>query len=256
MSNQEMSEGGSPIYRYEKTNDPMGPESVQPPAATLHLKEIGQHIQTYVGKVELVFHEMLSHLVHIDIHLVAPTQERPFYTAITSGMSDRPMTIRPGLDPIRYQFAELMICLPAAWPIGNEAFKQEENYWPFRMLKFLARFPHQYHSWLCAGHTMPNGDPAQPYAANTRMDGVMLSKPTTVDAGFQKLQISPDKVINFYALHPLYPEEMNLKLARGAEALDSLFAAAGFSEILIPNRKSVLGPIDKSPGKRWWNWFS
>ena len=31
-----------------------------------------------------------------------------------------------------------------------------ERFWPIQMLKFLARFPHEYKTWLGWGHTIPN----------------------------------------------------------------------------------------------------
>lgn len=42
---------------------------------------------------------MLSPYVHVDIHIVEPTDERPWTTLVTSGMSERPMHAPPELGP-------------------------------------------------------------------------------------------------------------------------------------------------------------
>jgi hypothetical protein len=67
-----------------------------------HLDAIVSHI----GKPETVLHELVSELVHVDIHVVVPTPKRNCYTLVTSGMSDRPMNVPAGLEELR--FAELV----------------------------------------------------------------------------------------------------------------------------------------------------
>jgi hypothetical protein len=57
-----------------------------------------------------LFHELLSDLVHVDIHIVEPTAARNYYTLVTSGMSDRPMAAPEECRECRY--AELVISLP------------------------------------------------------------------------------------------------------------------------------------------------
>jgi predicted Zn finger-like uncharacterized protein len=107
-----------------------------------HIEAISAHIERYIGDVDMVFHEIISDLVHIDIHWVQPTSDRPTHTLITSGMSDLPMTVPD--ECLDLQFAELMVTLPADWQISEEAFEDENWYWPVRLLKMLARLPHEY----------------------------------------------------------------------------------------------------------------
>src|SRR4051812_26455158 len=76
---------------------------------------IDRHIEEHFGSIEYVLHEIASHLVGVHIYVVGPTEERPFRTLITSGMSELPMTVPAGHDISPY--AELMIALPADWPI-------------------------------------------------------------------------------------------------------------------------------------------
>jgi hypothetical protein len=240
---KEFSEGGQPIYRH---SNPEKPEWTPADMSGNCMEQIDQHIQAHIGKVENVFHEIMSDIVHIDVHIVPPRQERPYYTFVTSGMSDLPMTVPNGLE--RFRFAELLLCLPASWPMGNEAFKRPENYWPIHGLKMLARFPHQYRTWLGFGHTMPNGNPSVPFAANTKMDGWMLAQPFTVSKDFWNLQVSEDKLIWFYSLLPLFPDEMELKLKTNAETILSRFEKAKYSELIDLSRKSVAS-------NPWWKIF-
>jgi hypothetical protein len=230
---QERSESGQPIWRHEPREKPfefaIGDEE--------SIEAIDKHITTHIGPVDFVYHEIISDLVHIDVHIVNPTPARNYYTLITSGMSDRPMTVPEGAD--EYRYAELMICLPPTWSLSDEELKDETNYWPVGLLKILARLPHEYDTWLGPGHTMPNGDPPEPYATNTALCCALLLTPMTTPDAFHRLEISAEKVINFYAVFPLYKKEMDLKLAKGAEGLFEGFEKHQVTEVLNVNRPNV-----------------
>lgn len=233
----EQSESGAPIYRH-KTRE-RGFEVAF--GDSENMEAISQHIERYIGPVATVFHELLSDLVHIDVHIVKPTPERNWYTLVTSGMSDRAM--HPPEEYADLGYSELMLSLPPHWPMSDEAWKQEENYWPVRLLKHLARFPHEYETWLWLLHTIPNGNPSAPFAPNTAMTGVILLPPLRMDAGFQELKISEEKTIHFHALVPLHEDEMDFKLRHGAEALFTGFEKHQVTELLDPARPSVVsGP--------------
>jgi hypothetical protein len=206
-------------------------------------RKISKHIETHVGKISMVFHEVVSDLVHIDVHEVPPREERPYWTFVTSGMSDLPMTTPKGAA--EWGRAELMLCLPKDWKVGQDEWKQEANYWPIRWLKTCARFPHSYKSWLAWGHTLPNGDPAEAYADNTKFCCMLLGTPRTVSKAFWSLRIRADKIIRFYGLYPLYRGEVDLKLKKGAEFVDELFEKNRITEIVDLNRPDL-------SAKAWW----
>lgn len=202
-------------------------------------KQIEAHIESFIGEVSHVFHEILSDQLSIDILCVSPTKARNYYTLVTCGMSSLPMTVPQGAEDFRY--AELMLCLPPNWKLSDEAFQKEENYWPIRTMKFLARLPHDYASWLYLAHTIPNGDPAEPYASNTMLTGMMLTVPTIVPQikEFFNLVLSDEQTVHFYGLIPLYTEEMEYKLKHGGDALMDKLSKAGVTEKLDPHRKNV-----------------
>ncbi|NTV91063.1 MAG: suppressor of fused domain protein [Clostridiales bacterium] len=233
MSNEtnEYSENGQPIYRHT--------ESAGFQAADTHdssAEAIVNHFEENVGKVSNTFHEIVSDKVHIDVHFISPCEERDYYTLFTTGMSDRPMNAPAGCDELRY--AELLLCLPKTWPMGNDEFKDENNYWPVRWLKFLARLPHEYNTWLCAGHTVPNGDPAEPFSRNTQLCCLLLNYPSLVnDSGnMGSLKVREDKIINFYSVMPIYDSEMNFKLKKDTETLIKRFNKHQINELLNVNR--------------------
>ena len=241
MSQQEYSDSGDPIYRYD---DAKPKEFRFAPGDEQNIKAISEHIEKHIGKIESVFHEIVSDLVHIDVHWIKPTEQFPFHVLVTSGMSDKPMNVPEGLDNLKY--AELCILLPKDWPIDGtsystmeEAFKNENNYWPVRWLKVLARFPHEYNTWIGQGHTLPNGENAEPYAENTKLGCMILFPSLSLGSKFFNLKINERKTINFYCLYPLYKEEMDFKLKNGSNALLDKFEKHHLSDIVDIDRKNT-----------------
>ena len=235
MSNDEkniVSMSGTKIFRYTD-----GEKEWEAAHGEECIEEISDHVERYIGKINMVYHEMLSDTVHIDVHHVAPSKERPFHTLVTSGMSDLPMKVPEEAGSTKYM--ELMFTLPSDWEISEESFQDERWYWPVRELKFLARFPHKFDTWLGWGHTIPNGDPAAPFAENTQLNGVILLPSINVPEDFYALKIDDEKIIEFYSVIPLYEEEMNLKLQKGSDELLDKFDKYGVSDIVDINRRNV-----------------
>ncbi|GIU52444.1 hypothetical protein TUM4438_45190 [Shewanella sairae] len=227
-----VSMSGAPIFRYTD-----GEKEWEAPNGEECIEEISDHIERHIGEVSMVFHELISDTVHIDVHHVKPTKERPFHTLVTSGMSDLQMSVPEDVNSTRYM--ELMVTLPENWEIDDESFKDEKWYWPVRQLKFLARFPHKFETWLAWGHTIPNGDPAEPFADNTKLSGTIILPSVNVPEEFWSLEISKDKVIEFFSIVPLYDEEMTLKLNKGSDPLLEKFDKYGISDLIITERKNV-----------------
>ncbi len=237
---QERSESGAPIYRYEETppNDfelAIGDEE--------NITAISDHIEANIGPVDSVFHELISDQVHIDVHWVKPSSNFPFHLLVTSGMSDKPMNVPTDMEDFEsYQYTELCILLPKDWKIQgdktamDEVFSDETVYWPIRWLKMIARFPHEYNTWVGWGHTIPNGEFAEPFADNTKLGCMILLPPMHLPESFFELPINDNKTICFYALYPLYPEEMNFKLEKGLDALLDKFQEFDVPHVVDPAR--------------------
>lgn len=240
----ELTEGGSRVYRHTERKIPFQPAT----GDGEHIDRISDHIEKHVGPIHMVFHEIVSDLVHIDLHWVRPTNARPYHTLVTSGMSEAPMNMPTGEgDATVPVFAELCICLPEKWPLTMEAFKDEGNYWPLRTLKMMARLPHEYDTWLWYGHTVPNGDPPEPYAPSTKFAGMIVLSSVSLPEAFGSLEVNGDKSVKFFAIYPLYPEEMSLKLREGTDALLERFTKHVVSDVVDLKRRNT--------AKKWWGLF-
>lgn len=229
----EYSPGGSRIYRYDESAE--GPFTL--PAASEDLPFLEDHISRHLGPVETVFHELISDKVHIDVHWVKTEGADPSSLMVTTGMSDLPMRVIPGAE--RFRFAELCIQLPGEWPITPEAFEDDRNYWPIRLLKFLARFPHNFNTWLGPGHTLPNGDPPAPFDESVDFVCALIHPPLALPPRFQVCRCDQDKSVYFYSVIPLYLEEMQLKLDRGVDELIGRFRKNGVTDLIAPRRRNV-----------------
>ncbi len=236
-SSTEYSESGNPIYRHKDSDEGY----VLPRQVQTSVEALEKHIETFFGKPKTVFHELISSHVHIDVHIIEPTPERDYFVLVTTGMSDLPMWVPRGNT--EFQFAELLICLPPNWKVlddgeENVTGNKEESYWPIRALKYLARFPHVYKTWLGPLHTIPNGDPPHPFADNTKLSGIMLIYPELFP---KEAWICRDgaKRVNFFYLLPLYTEEMVFKLKKGGETLLEKLDEAGSSSVVDINRRNV-----------------
>jgi len=224
---------GAPIVQHAE-----GEKAWEPPRGEECTKEISEHIEKHIGRIDSVFHELVSDTVHLDIHHVKPCAERPLHTLITAGMSDLAMPVPEEIETPRHM--ELMVTLPEYWQVDENSFENENWYWPIRQLKFIARFPHKFKTWLGWGHTLPNGNPAKAYAENTELNGCIILPSVNVPDAFYKLAINERKTIEFYSIVPLYEEEMNLKLAKGSEVLLERFNKYDINDVIDINRRNVV----------------
>lgn len=232
-----VSEGGSSVYSYEKEDNK---KFVFPDRNCVYMEEICVHFEKYIGEPENVFHELMSEYVHIDVHWIKPTDERPYHVLFTTGMSDYPMYLPKDLEnPTEFSHAELMVYLPKEWNLDEDSFDDDNNYWPIYFLKMIARFPHQYKTWMAEGHTIPNGPDAEPIA-NTDFGCILLMPPyLSAPQEFLQLQTKDGTTINFYCILPLYVEEMDLKLEEGVDALLDLFDEYQINEVIDIHRRNV-----------------
>jgi suppressor of fused protein SUFU len=226
-----VSMSGNPIIHHGES------QPWEPAQGEQSIEQITAHVEAHLGASETVFHEVLSDTVHIDVLVVKPTEDFPFLRLVTSGMSDRPMSIPDGADVPKY--VELMVTLPGDWRLDQRSLDDETWGWPMNMIKGLARLPHKHQTWLGWGHSVPNGNPAQPMAPNTKLCGIVLVPSISAPPAFHKLRIDDDKEITFLAVVPIYEEEMDLKLRLGLDALLDKFDEAKLGDIIDIARSNV-----------------
>ena len=201
-----------------------------------YLEAIDKHLEEHFGdKYNNVFDEIKSHLVHIDVHIIEPTHDRPFYLLVTSGMSDRPMTVPEWCK--EYQLAELCIMLPPDWDLNYETFKNDQRkFWPVSLITKLARMPHEYDTYLVAPHTVSNNPSDPPLAEDVGFSAVMLIPPYDLPTTFAQLHLDDGNTIHFWLILPLYSEEMAFKNENGVDAFLDLFYEKNDTSVVDVNR--------------------
>ena len=199
------------------------------------MEAVEGHIEQYFGKVENVFHELVSPDIHVDICIVPPTEERDYYTLVTMGMGAHRMNVPEELAEYKLERAELAIALPADWKLVQESMQDERWYWPIRLLKVLARLPIASDTWLGFGHTMDN---KENFAENTKLCAAILTGPQSTEEGGEVCTLPGGEEVNFYQVIPLYEDELDYKLEHDVDAL--LDKMAGISFVVNPTRQDAI----------------
>lgn len=219
-----ISEGGSYVYHYEEKENK---EWRAPQAYGNYTEEVEEHFsKLFPQRESFVFHEIISELIHIDVNVMRPTEKSNFYVIYTTGMSDMPMTLPEGFEKREdLKYAELFAFMPPTWKPGNNFQLSTEipdsEYWIIHMMKYLARFPHEYDTWLGDGHTIPNGPNYEPITDGTGMGGVVLKQ---LGKSLEYVETKDGKRIKLLMVIPAYKEEIEYKLKYGMEQLDNIFA--------------------------------
>lgn len=227
----DVSAGGSKMYRYDDVEPNVADHVLQPPEGWREALEA--HLEKHLGECT-VFHELISQTVHLDLYCYGPNESRPYYTIVTVGVSDGPLSAPEDADMLRY--VELMLYLPPDWPMPTDGDMPEDHYWPFRIIKFLGRFVHEYNSFYAPLHTIPNGDPPAPYADNTELCCALLTMAAMEEESFHDLEIDAHPV-TFLQVHPITRAEMELKLEEGGDELLQLLGENGvLDEPIVPGR--------------------
>lgn len=220
-------EPDEPVRRDEDlppdVGDPGQPHrGLTPPSGLPHLDEITAHVERCFGPVRRVLHEVVSDHVHVDVLIAEVTEDHPYVTLVTSGMSDLPMPSQDG-GPTR---CEVMIRLMADHPLSQEAFADEANYWPIRRLKMIARMPHLLGSRFAAGHTIAT-NPPEPLHPGSEFCALGLVEPLDPDA--RTIRTKDGLEITLLQVVPMYREELEWQLRQPAiGALAELYDAESF----------------------------
>lgn len=196
------------------------------------IEAIEEHIKEYFGDFPTVFHEIVSPDIHCDICIVPPSKERNYYTLLTMGMGAHIMDIPEELSVEEYGRAELLICLPPDWKVGENS---EKWFWPIHLLKDLARLPINCDTWLGWGHSV---DHQKPFAETTQLCGSLLIYPENVDDGAESCVLPNGDYVNFFEVVPIYREEMDFKIDNDTKAL--LEQMQGISHIVDIERPNTM----------------
>ena len=224
-------------FKKEKKQEEEAPGLPQYLYEEAELDVLDQFICDMFGDYKNVFHEIASPDVHLDVCIVDPTEEEPYYKLVTMGAGAYKMQIPEQWQKYQLNYAEYVICLPKDWNLNSG---DNTDYWPVKLLKDVARLPIWCDTWLSYGHTTQSDEEGSAYASNTGFNSVVLNFAAN-KKGDIRLIMPSGKTINFYEIVPLYPEELKYKIENGADALFKLFEEKGIPyKVLDLNRKNAL----------------
>ena len=212
----------------------MGALRGMPAGAASHLAAISNHADSILGKPRQHLHEIYSPDLHIDLIHYAPAVGRDFHYLLTSGMSDRPMTNGGGV--IANPLMELILALPPGWDVSAEGFKKPATFQPVKLLKQLARYPHENETFFDKYHTVSIGD----QSLLMPMQAIMLMPPVLVPEFREPLSLPSGEHIRFMAIYLLHQDEVDLKIQGAIDRLFEKFHEKEVTEIYDLTRPSVI----------------
>lgn len=169
------------------------------------LDKYQQFIKEQFGDYDEVFHEIVSDRMHLDIIVIPPTKDENYYKLVTMGMGAYKMNVPKKFKKCNLERAELVICLPPDWNVKSN---KEEDYWPIRQLKSLARIPMNNNTFICEGHTISSDANNTPYDKTTKFCSMLLISILNKEEKYIEMEFNKDEKINFYQLFPIYKEEL------------------------------------------------
>ena len=208
-----------------------------------HIYDINQitEIQNFIMDIfnveQLNFlHENVDTLgMHIDIVTIPPDPpKRDNWILVTIGMSAYKMNTDNPDD----QYMELLIELPAEWPVDKESIKSPNNWWPIEHMYRIARHPRRYNTWLGYGHTFSTEECVK--IENSDFVGFILSDVCEIPSGVMEYETIDGRKINFYQMIPIFEDELSFKLANDESELFYKMSEAEIFGVVDINRKSCL----------------
>lgn len=199
-------------------------------------EEIVAHMTKHAGQPEkLAQRQIVPGAVSIAIHVIKPTKERPTYVLFTTGMSEQPMTAPAGEKDFLY--AELTMQLPADWPMTPDDLKKPENAWPFVWLRKIGNYPFQHDTWLGGKFTIvANDDPPRPLAPKVPFTCLLCAARLS---DFPSFQAADGRVVELYAVAPLFTEERELEKRQGIYALFRALDRIGSETVVDLKRRNA-----------------
>ena len=200
------------------------------------LDKIESYIAAQYGEYDEVMHEIMSPDIHLDVVIVPPTDEQPYYKLVTMGAGAFKMNVPRELKKYRLERAEYAIFLPKDWDIKSD---KEEYYWAVRQLKNIARLALNTDSWLAFGHTVTANEDSSPVAENTQFNSfVLLNSVGKENQIVKPLKLGLFSEVNFYQLYPLYQEELEFKMEHSLDDLMNKISDEDLDFIVNINRKN------------------
>ncbi len=219
-----MGSGSSSRGAQTHEDEPVEAAHVEPACANA----LVEHYERFFGAQNIiVYHERKSLGVHVDLYIYPPTEDRPFITAATIGMSALPLEesglcehCREHGNVLKHR-TELLMYLDPNWDFDGFV-----GWYPLLMMAFVARAPHledfsigsgiSYEfpeDLIVEGSLLTNGYIIKPWFEN--LDGNNWKE-------FSDIALPNGDVCNLYWLVPITTVECYVKRSKGTGALNEL----------------------------------
>lgn len=199
--------------------------------------ELERHLEKYAGPIALRWENLL---------VVRACEGRACHIVVSTDLSDAPMKGAKS----DWHFAEVCVLLPPDWPLDPEIWESDLDFgWPMREVQRIVATVREEETWLGFGHTFPNGQPPEPFAPGTGQCASFLLPPVEMPEKFTRLRLSDGEILNFWAIVPIYADELALKVNQKASMLVEKLTVKLVSDIIAPTRPGVFA---KTKGPRTW----
>ncbi len=191
------------------------------PVKCLYSKDIDNHMNyIFPGRQTGLHIDPGGVKYQIDINIMYPVDDEPYYVLYTQGMSNEDMILPEGVEKEYPEFrrAELFMMLPAEWDIDNmvSASPNHETYWPMQLMRIVARYHYEYFTWVAPGYTMEYSS----FASNTKLNSAILM---SLSDDISVIETKENKPISLYLVLPLYKEEVKYKVEHGYDKFIDLY---------------------------------
>lgn len=201
---------------------------------TIELQNFTSDIENFIEKyfdpseVSLLFDETKEVPVHI--YHIRANDERNFHILMSNGMSNIEMPAPVGAED--YKRAEIITLLPSDWALDEHSLQHENNNWPIRWMRTIARLAIYDQKWFTFGNTFNSNNTT---IANTQFTHVALLDSSTLPEDLLSIDILDGKII-LYTLIPLLASEAQIKKDKGLEALLEALATKQITDIIDISR--------------------
>lgn len=209
--------------------------------------------ESYLGEIDQLFketsdNEPSSALPAIDIlaferdFSTDEDEEDPGWVLITSGMSDRRMTLDADAEDEAKADASLRRRAELVW------YVREPKPEYLAHLRWLAKFPFLDATWLGFGHTIPLPEPI--FSSSKLTTSLLLTPIIAPEQSIAAELLIDEDPVEILVVHLLTNDEHRLKQESGVDAILDLFDDNDYPLILNERRLSLItGSMGSSPSK-------
>ena len=192
-----------------------------------------QHITQHYGPIAAVISDDKPQDIKVDICVIEPSAQYPFYTLVTCGMGAHQMAVTQEQAAQHLQRAELIITLPSDWKLSPKFQHFQRWSWPLLVLKVTARMGLST-DWIIDPGIIINYH--SPLAHNTKLSGWVVLGPDAMNVANEVCSLPNGDLVNFYQILPLYPNEVDYGVERtGKELIAKLTEVSRVVDLTRPN---------------------